>query len=280
MIGFGSRWDSIPFSGFMVVLVVSQALIFRLPRQKAVVTAVIFTIPVVSLYLLQRFSPLSPVDRLRQLVEFSEGQPDNVSFLTTNLIQGGLASLRALGSVPTATQVDIPGIVLILTVASLGALMLRTHNHHQKSQTLGCVSGLIVVGLVTAIHIEVLDSRDVGPIEPRYVLPLTSALVGWWFLHGPDDLFDRIGNLLRGASIVSTASFALMTFSISERFVDRQTYTLRLLPEGPDQWWWSWMPLSPNVPMLFAPIFFWFFVRGVTNGLMFNGRSMGSVDMP
>jgi hypothetical protein len=274
----GSRWDAAAYFGFMTVLLAVQyATLLAGEVKRVLITSSIVTTVFV---LLEKFSPFPLLYHLQILTKFSEGQPDNIQFLSSNLLQGVWSSFRGMGSVPVSSQLDLPGIVIVLSAISLGTIALRTYDPGRRVQIVGVAIGSLVLGLATAAQVAVTDVRDFGLIEPRYALPLTSALVGWWFLHGPDDLPDRIGNVLRGASIVSTASFALMTFSIAERFVDRQTYTLRLLPEGPDQWWWSWMPVGPNVLMLFAPIFFWFFVRGITNGLVFKGRSIGSIDMP
>lgn len=270
LLAAGSRWDAAAYFGFMTVLLAVQyATLLADKVNRVLVTSGILGIVFIALEI---FSPFRILYHLQILTKFSEGQPDNIQFLSSNLLQSVWASSRGMGSVPVSSQLDLPGIVLILSAISLGTLAIRTYDPGRRVQTVGVAVGFLVVGLVTAAQVAVTDYRDFGPIEPRYVLPLTSALVGWWFLHGPDDLINRVGKLLHSASIVSTASFALMTFSVAERFVDRQTYTLRLLPEGPDQWWWSWMPIGPNLLMLIAPIFFWFFVRGVTNGLVFKAR--------
>jgi hypothetical protein len=132
------------------------------------------------------------------------------------------------------------------------------------------VAGVLAVGLASAAQIALTDSRDAGNLEPRYGLPLSVAIVGWWYLMGPEDLLARVGPYLKFGRLVSILSFSLVVFAVAERFVDKQTYTLRLLPESPDQWWWSWMPVGPNVPMIIAPVFFWFFIRRVTHPGMFQ----------
>jgi hypothetical protein len=61
--------------------------------------------------------------------------------------------------------------------------------------------------------------------------------------------------------------FSLFTFAAAERFVDRTSSGLRLLPEGPDNWWWSWAPFGPNVPLLFAPLFLWLFFTALLRAM-------------
>jgi hypothetical protein len=87
---------------------------------------------------------------------------------------------------------------------------------------------------------------------------------------GPKNLLARVERYLKFGGLISTVSFTLLVFTVAERFVDKQTYTLRWLPEGPDQWWWTWVPVGPNIPMVVAPLFFWFFMRIVTNPLRLN----------
>jgi hypothetical protein len=265
-----SRWDALPYLALMVALVSVHSALTRLPGHKFAIVSTAVISPLALWAALERFTPLSPVHHLKLLTTFSAGQPDNVMFISTNLLQSFVATLRGLGTIPTMTQVDIPGIVMVASFASLGVFLAVTFNRNQVLQLGGLVAGVLAVGLASAAQIAVTDLRDVGNLEPRYGLPLSTAIVGWWYLMGPEDLLARVGRYLKFGRLASALSFSLVVYTVAERFVDKQTYTLRLLPEGPDQWWWSWMPVGPNVPMIIAPVFFWFFIRRVTHPGMFQ----------
>jgi hypothetical protein len=62
--------------------------------------------------------------------------------------------------------------------------------------------------------------------------------------------FARWGCVMAVASVVS---FGFVSFAVAERYVDRQTFGVRWIPEGPDQWWWGGMPIGPN-SVVFAGI--------------------------
>lgn len=265
-----SRWDALPYLAVMFALVSVHSALTRFPGHKFAIASTAVISPLALWAALERFTPLSPVYHLKRLTTFSAGQPDNVMFISTNLLQSFVATLRGLGTIPAMAQVNIPGIVMVASFASLGIFLAVTFNRRQVLQMGGLVAGVLAVGLASAAQIAGNDFRDVGNLEPRYGLPLSTAIIGWWYLMGPEDLLARVGPYLKFGRLVSILSFSLVVFTVAERFVDKQTYTLRLLPEGPDQWWWSWMPVGPNVPMIIAPVFFWFFIRRVTHPGMFH----------
>lgn len=78
---------------------------------------------------------------------------------------------------------------------------------------------------------------------------------------GPQNLAETVGRYLKSAAVFAVVAFSLTTFTVTERFVDRQTFGFRWLPEAPDQWWWSWVPFGPNVVVILAPVCLWFFYR-------------------
>jgi len=113
------------------------------------------------------------------------------------------------------------------------------------------------------IQVAVVDNRDQFGVEPRYSYPLLLFLAGWWFLLGPTNLHERLLRYFQPLMAVNVALFALTMFTVAERFVDKQTFGLRYLPEGPDQWWWSGLPVGPNVVLILAPICLWKFFSGL-----------------
>ena len=265
-----SRWDAIPYLTVMFVLVIVHSALTRFPGQKKIVVSISIVSPVALWAILERFTPLSPLDQVKRLTTFSAGQPDNVNFISTNILQSFAATLRGLGTIPTMTQVDMPGAIMVGSFVSLGVFLASSFNRRQVLQFGGLLIGVLAVGLTSAAQIAVTDSRDVGNLEPRYGLPLSAAIIGWWYLMGPKNLLARVERYLKFGGLISTVSFTLLVFTVAERFVDKQTYTLRWLPEGPDQWWWTWVPVGPNIPMIVAPLCFWFFMRIVTNPLRLN----------
>ena len=277
LVGFGllawvmaaaSRWDGPGFVAFSATLAAVHIGWTRFPNRRRQLL-VIPPFLVGSLFVvLERFTPISPWYHLTTLFRYSEGQPDNVAFFTYNFLQGLPNALRAIGTLPTLTPVFLPEAVYTVSIALLGYLMLRSFNRHQRLQMLGFALSAIVISLVIMAQVATNDARDTGGIEPRYVYPVLVFAVGWWFLLGPEDLVSRMSRYLKPASIVATALFALTVFTVAERYVDRQTYGVRFLPERFDQWWWTWLPVGPNVVVVLAPLCLALFFRGfIRHGL-------------
>jgi len=138
--------------------------------------------------------------------------------------------------------------------------MLQTFNRENLFQTMGFVITTVTISLMfMAWHVS-RNERDATELSSRYSLPLLVFAIGWWYLQGPSDLQTRVVGHLRAALVASTFLFTLTIFTIAERSVDLQTFGLRFLPEGLDQWWWAWMPVGPNVVVFLASISFWKFL--------------------
>lgn len=155
----------------------------------------------------------------------------------------------------------LPEIVYITGLLLLGWLVAHSINLQERLQIIGALVTAATISLVIMAQVALVDNRDALGVEPRYSYPLLIFLVGWWFLLGPENLADRITKFLRPAAVVAIVMFAVGMFTVAERFVDVQTYGLRLLPEGPEQWWWSWMPVGPNVVLVVAVFSLWMFFR-------------------
>ena len=261
VMALGSRWDAVPFLVFVSYLIALHLLQLHHPRRRTQLLLFGLLIPIISISLLERFAPARIVFDVRRLYSYSPGQPDNLTFFTDNLMQGLPNALRALGSVPVMSGIVIPEIVYISALGLLGMFVFRTFNQSQPLQIFGVLSAAVVICIVIAAQVALVDNRDTGGVEPRYVYPLFIFMVAWWFLLGPDDLRKKVQQYLRPGAIVVTTLFALVAFTTTERFVDRTTFGLRYLPEGPDQWWWSWMPFGPNVAVILAPVFIWWYFR-------------------
>ncbi len=259
----GSRWDAVPFLALAIALVCTHSAWTRAPGSRTWLVGAILVVPVALILLLERFSPFSPLHHLRILFTYSDSQPDNLAFVSYHLLHGVPNALGALGSVPTMSGVILPSIVYPIALAVLALLLVQTFNHRDLMQLLGILAIAIAISAIIAAQVAVNDARDYGAIEPRYVAPLLVFGVGWWFLQGGNSLQDQVGRYLKPIGITSCLLFALTMFTVTERFVDKQTYGIRYLPEGPDQWWWPWLPFGPNIPVILAPLFLWFFARGI-----------------
>lgn len=256
----GSRWDAPAFAAVVVTLTMGHVAWHRFPKQRTRTFLAGVTILMVAAVVLELFTPYSPSEYVRRLFVYSPGQSDNVAFFTHYAMYGISNIIRSVGSVPTHTGVLMPELVGTVGVILLAVLLARTFNAPNKAQIIGAGLATAAASLAIMAQVGLVDDRDAFGIEPRYVYPLLPFIVGWWLLLGPDDLGERLGRHLKLLSVATTAMFAVTTFTFAERFVDVQTYGLRILPEGPDQWWWSWMPVGPNVVLVIAVASVWRFL--------------------
>jgi hypothetical protein len=259
-ISIGSRWDGAAFVAFVGTLTLFHVLWSKFPSQrKRVFTAIACTGTFIVL-ILQFFTPFPPVRYFTQLFRYSDDQPDNVAFFTQNLLNGLPKALEALGEVPLHLGAYLPGLIVPSALILLGHFMLQTFNRENLFQTMGFVITTVTISLMfMAWHVS-RNERDATELSSRYSLPLLVFAIGWWYLQGPSDLQTRVVGHLRTALVASTFLFTLTIFTIAERSVDLQTFGLRFLPEGLDQWWWAWMPVGPNVVVFLASISFWKFL--------------------
>jgi hypothetical protein len=257
----GSRWDALAFVALAATMSIFQMAWVRFPRHRSKMIPGLALAGAVLYVGLRVFTPLSPGYYLDSLYTYSDGQPDNTAFFSYNLLQGLPNALRAIGTVPSLSAIYLPEWVGLAATALLSFLMLRTFNHRETLQLWGFIVASISIAVLIMAQVATNDGRDEGAIEARYVLPILVFAVGWWFLLGPENLAERVARYLQAASATATILFALTVFTVAERYVDRQTFGLRILPEGPDQWWWTWMPVGPNVPVVLAPFCLSMFFR-------------------
>jgi hypothetical protein len=263
----GSRWDSIPFLCLAAYLTALHVAWTRFPLHHLKIFTGGLVTPVAIIGLVDRFGPSRLGFDASLLFSFSSGQRDNVIFISDNLLQGVPNALRALGTLPTMSVLELPEITFVAAIALLGVFISRTFNPRMKLQIYGTLIVAVTICFAIAAQVAYIDVRDAGGVEPRYVYPLLLFGIGWWYLLGPDDVATRVDRLLKPAAVVSTALFALVGYAIAERFVDRKTSGLRYLPEGPDQWWWAWAPFGPNLVVVLAPLCLWLFYRTTIRAL-------------
>jgi len=259
---FGSRSDSAAFLAVVIALIAIHLAHLHAPKAPMKIGGALAVMATVVALALETVTPHRPSAYIGRLFSFENGEPDNVTFFTHYAIQGLPNVLRSLGTVPTMGQVLIPDLVYVLGVAVFAACIGVTFDRRSRLQIVGALLIIASITLVIMVQVAEIDNRDQFGVEPRYSYPLLLVLVGWWCLLGPPDLYERTSRYLRLFAAVAVTMFSLTMFTVAERFIDRQTFGLRYLPEGPDQWWWSWLPVGPNVVVILAPIFLWrFFIE-------------------
>ena len=257
----GSRRDAISFLALSGILLYIALVTSYFPKRRGVVLGSSGLLVVLVFFGMERFNSLSPAAELRKLVIYDEGEPDNLAFFTHHVLQSVPRALEALGQVPAQTGVLIPQIVFLAGLFVLGFVGALALNTRSRLQLLGIAVTLVFSVLVAMAWQALVDNRDSFGPRTRYVLPLTVFAVGWFYVFGPVDLAQRVQKHLRWMAVVVTFAFGLTVLAIAERNVDFQTLGLRLIPEGPDQWWWSWMPVGPNIVVLAAVLSMWQFLR-------------------
>jgi len=256
----GSRWDAFPMV-FTIVIICAVNLGWQLQPKLRGKLSVLVTLVLLGLFtLLDRYSPFSPLKSFQSLYTYTDGQPDNVLFFSYNLTQALPNVLRAIGTVPSLSFISVPKLVYVVGLFLLFFTMSQVRAHSPKWQIAGFTGAVVSMAVLIMAQVANNDSRDIGSVEPRYIYPLLLFSIGWWFLQGSEKSFADIRQRLRHLSAIAVVLFAVSTFSITERYVDRQSFGIRTIPEGPDQWWWSWMPFGPNIAVVLSILFMTIFL--------------------
>ena len=248
----GSRWDVIPMISFVLVISAFCMGWELRPLWRRNLLLLTTFVPLALFALLEKFSPFSPVHHLQTLYTYSDGQPDNTLFFSYNFTQALPNALRALGTVPSLSLIVIPKIVYILGLLLLFYTMSQTVARPLKWQIIGVIAVASVMATLIMTQVATNDYRDLGSVEPRYIYPLLLFGLGWWFLQGSEESFRRVSRHLKRIMRIAVGLYAISIFSIAERFVDRQSFGIRTIPEGPDQWWWTWIPFGPNTVVVLS----------------------------
>lgn len=260
-LAIGSRWDAPAYVAVVGTLTLIHALSLHFPQQKQRIIATAVIVPVVGAVLLELLTPFAPSEYVRRLFVYSEGELDNLAFFSHYALYGVSNLLQSVGRVPTHTGVAVPELVGTVGIVIIAVLLWQTYNTANKSQVIGAVLATAAASLAIMTQVGLVDNRDAFGVEPRYVYPLLPFILGWWFLHGPKDLQQSVCRYLKPITMLTTAMFGVTMFSVAERFTDVQTYGFRVLPEGPDQWWWHWMPFGPNVALVIGIVCCWKFLN-------------------
>lgn len=152
--------------------------------------------------------------------------------------------------------VSLPELVGFGGIALLGFFFVKTFRWGEPLQ----VGGIGMTFCFLALFFFARTNFEDGVVtDVTVAYPLIVFMVGWWLLLSGSQRLTSLDPARKPMAVIATTLFALMVFAVAERFVDRQSFGLRYLPEGRDQWWWSWMPVGPNVVVILAPLFLWKF---------------------
>jgi len=260
LMALGSRWDAWGFVMLALSLVGMEVAWNKYRRFRKATLVIAVVAPPTLWFSFAKINPISP--RLFDvLVSHTDEQPNNAEFLTTYLLNGTPNALEALGTLPTTTLVRVPDLVFFVNVIVLVTLLYLSRTPKSRSQIGGTLVALFTMSVMIMAQVALIDNRDNEGIEPRYSLPLLAFAVGWWFLHAAPAAIGRILLRLTALAWVITASFGLTALIVVERFADVQTAGIRFIPEGPDQWWWSSLPVGPNTVTILCTLSFAMFLH-------------------
>lgn len=257
-----SRPDGLLFASIAVIMCVAQV---SKSKFEVLKTRMLLFILLTgsSLVALQAWSPLQPLTLLKSVFSRAINQPGMVIYWTNGLLEGLPNAVGALSSVPTHSPMAIPNIVGLCNVVLLALLMALARNTTSRDQVLGFSAVMFLMAIAGLSQIDLVSNKSSGS-EGRYLYPLLVFMIAWWYQFGPANFNMGVLKYLKPASIFATCSYALVAFSIAERFTDVQTGGLRFIPEGPDNWWWEWMPIGPNVVLILGVFAMWKFFEETT----------------
>jgi hypothetical protein len=254
LLAVGSRWDSVPYVALTVVVTVMHVLWRRFGRRVVAGVLAFVTAVTVGIAAIDWLTPFSTWGQVRGLFVYEPGQPDNTAFVSHYLLHAIPKALEALGEVPTMAGVFLPGVIFVANLGLLALLLVAARSRSSGVQMFGVFAGWLAIAVVLMAHHAGMDDRDPFGPSTRYVLPITAFAAAWWFTRASADFTHKVSAHVNAIRAVVVTSFALTVWTIGERFVDVQTFGLRYLPEGPDQWWWERAPVGPNAVVVFSVV--------------------------
>jgi hypothetical protein len=161
----------------------------------------------------------------------------------------------------------LPELVYVSGILIFSLVMFKGFNPQSIWQKIGLASVVVFSTLLLVRQDIVFDFRAMPTIDALHSFPLLVFVVSWWLLMGPSDLFERVSSSLNVIVGLATATFLFTQFTVVERFADHQSYGIRMIPDGPDNWWWPWMPVGPTISVVLATFFFWRFLQSAKSSL-------------
>jgi hypothetical protein len=262
VMAIGSSWDSVPMLLFIFLLVGSQMVLSQKIKRKRV--SLILMLLIIGIVVTAELSSgPSPFKLVTSFLGYLISEPDRLTVVTTSVLQKVPSALDSLASAPTANTIWLPELVYVLGVLIFALQVFGGANSRSVWQKIGFGSTFVFLALLLVRQNITFDYRAMNTIEASLTFPMLLFAVAWWQLFGPSDMFNRIASSLNLVIGLATATFLLAQYTIIERFSDRQTYGVQLVPDGPDNWWWRWLPVSPTVVVLVAAGCLWIFLQKI-----------------
>lgn len=242
-----TRWDAV------VYLLVSYVFVavFHIAQRKSVgsgkILLVALSLAAVAAMGVTAFTPLLITDQLRLLFTYEPGQPDNVAFVSHYVLHAVPKLLESFYELPTQAGIWLPRLVQLCGFVVIAIVLVPAIRKPSGLQGLLIVAVTVLIAFVLMGHAAGIDQRDPFGPSHRYVLPLLPFAVGYLLITSRSSTGIMVMKYRQLFVAAYTLGFALMTFTVAERFVDKQTFGLRLVPESIDAWWWSEVPFGPNV---------------------------------
>ena len=274
VLAVGSQWNSIAHlvvtSSFVAIHLVRMY--FR-PQTKKLFPGVILAFVGVTT-IVEVLTPSSPMDALRSYIDFVRSQSNGITPFVVSVLQKLPNVTEPLGSIPTTSIVDLPELAYVFGLTVLGVVVTQSYERNSSWQKWGSSVLLLLLSFALVREEMFYDYRAYYSINTEVFYPLFVFGLGWWFLTGPMDLLSRLSRTINPIILTVSAVFCLVQFTAAERFVDRQTYGLRLIPDSPDAWWWSWMPVGPTVVVLVATYCFYRFLSELSKAVLCERTEM------
>lgn len=257
----GSSWDSIPMLLFISVLVGIQIESTNRASSRVWMIFQYQFLICAGVLLAEASSGPSALRTLTSFLRYLWDEPYNFTLLTASALQKLPSVLDALGTVPTMNSLILPELVYVSGILVFGLVMFKGFSPQSIWQKIGLASVAVFSTLLLVRQDVVFDFRTMPTIDTLHTFPLLVFTVSWWLLMGPSDLFERVFSSLNLIIGLATATFLFTQFTVVERFVDHQSFGIRMIPDGPDDWWWPWMPIGPTISVVLATYFFWKFLK-------------------
>ena len=281
----GSHRSAVGFSVAVLLITTTHLLWLKIPHRRGLLFGATTSLGGILLLMLEWLPPrvLHALWQTPSRVESatpSGGEFENYYYLRDLLPVVPNAARSLFGfpgwnpSNPLLLTVALPEVVTFGCIGLFGYLLVQTYNSRQKLQMFGAGAVLVIASLVLFAQVASQTDKQYATSDVLVIYPLLIFLSVWWFFHAPEGLSEKLKSSLRSASKIATVLFSLSIFTVAERFVDRQSFGLRYLPEGRDQWWWTWLPVGPNVVVVLAPFFLWRFLSAYLAMLSSDQRAL------
>jgi hypothetical protein len=158
--------------------------------------------------------------------------------------------------------VQIPPPVWIFGIGILFSVLLFAIIESSKRQIVFLFISACLM-MISMLYFNNLLGRDLFQFNGRYVLPFMPFCITGTVLLSRNSLQLMSISKLRLIVIwLLTISNFLSLYSTIETFTSQQSFSIKAITAGLDQWWWIGLPLGPNIVVFLGAIsFYWFLVN-------------------